>query len=353
MSIPSRTFGVEIEFCTEMSSEEIAELLTAAGVRCRNERYNHEVRTHWKVISDSSVSRGWELVSPILSGEDGLAAVKRAVGTLIAAGCRVDTSTGLHVHVGANDLSKDSLINLVRRYAAHENAIDSVVPAHRRNNRYAKTVQGDSTIMENFFARRADGSLQEACASIGDRFKKLNLQSFITYGTVEFRQHSGSLDGTKIANWITFCLQFVEDSIVAPAPVAPVFPAHSLGALIHERTNAIGRKFRAIAEVFMEVGPYAYVTAATLAQRANISEASIPSYISMFRDRYPGIAISARRGRGYYCECSTNTIRNIMGGTVPAPAPVPAPVPQVDRGPFGNLPIELRTYFAERAFDLR
>lgn len=374
MTISNRTFGVEIEFCTNKTATTIARALVAAGIECAAENYNHNTRSHWKIVTDGSVSCGYELVSPILSGEAGIAEVKRAAAALVAAECSVDTSTGLHVHVGANDLSRDSIINLVRRYGDHETLIDAVVPSHRRNNSYARTVRNDVATMAAHIRNYPRATVTDVCYSVGERYKKLNLQSFVKYGTVEFRQHSGTLDGTKIANWITFCLQFVEDSIVvaapvqtpAPAPVAapvvaPAFRPNTLGALISERTNAIGRKFRAMGEVFAEVGPFSVVSAAELARRMEISEASVPSYVSMFRDRFPGIAISARRGRGYYCESSADRIRNVMGGTVPAtapaprpaPAPAPVPAPVVDRGPFANLPVEVRAYFAERAFDLR
>jgi hypothetical protein len=373
MTITNRTFGVEIEFCTGKSSMAIARALTAAGIECVAEGYNHTTRSHWKIVTDGSVSRGYELVSPILTGEAGIAEVKRAAAALVAAECSVDTSTGLHVHVGANDLSRDSIVNLVRRYANNETQIDAIVPSHRRSNTYARSNVGDVQTIENHIRNYPRATVSDVCYSISDRYKKLNLQSFVKYGTVEFRQHSGTLDGSKIANWITFCLQFVEDSIIVPAPVqapapvaipvAPTPAPNTLGALISERTNAIGRKFRAMAEVFAEVGPFTVISAGTLAARMEISEASVPSYISMFRDRFPGISISARRGRGYYCNNSADTIRSIMGsGTVPAtPAPAPVvrpaapaiPAPPVDRGPFANLPVEVRAYFAERAFDLR
>lgn len=38
----------------------------------------------------------------------------------------------------------------------------------------------------------------------GNRYKKVNLKSYFRHGTVEFRQHSGTIEYTKISNWVLF-----------------------------------------------------------------------------------------------------------------------------------------------------
>lgn len=70
----NRNFGVEIEAynCTR---DRLARELTAAGISVQVEGYNHtDHADHWKLVTDSSL-RGdntFELVSPILNGEQGL-----------------------------------------------------------------------------------------------------------------------------------------------------------------------------------------------------------------------------------------------------------------------------------------
>jgi hypothetical protein len=42
------------------------------------------------------------------------------------------------------------------------------------------------------------------------RYIKLNLQSYVKYGTIEFRQHSGTIEFEKMYNWILLTQQMVE-----------------------------------------------------------------------------------------------------------------------------------------------
>ena len=54
------------------------------------------------------------------------------------------------------------------------------------------------------------------------RYYKVNLTNVATRGAMEFRQHSGTVEYNKIANWTIFLMQFVEKSIELSAalPVA-------------------------------------------------------------------------------------------------------------------------------------
>lgn len=383
--VSTRRFGVEIEFCTRLSMTTIEEKLSAAGLEVRAEDYNHRTRPHWKIVTDSSVSRGFELVSPPLSGEDGIEEVKRAVAALVEAGCTVDTSCGLHVHVDAGNLSGASVVNVLRRYSAHESAIDAMVPSHRRNNTYARSVRNDFQTVETYLRSNPNANAREVCEQVYDRYRKLNATAFVKHGTLEFRQHSGSIDGTKIANWIMFCVQFVDDSVVTvrtvlptPAPVqtpvaVPVAPAVAAPqAPTNERINARSRQYRKLLELFLSVGCYRNVSAATIAETLEIAESSVPSYISMFRDAYPAVVVKARRNRGYYTTVSNATLETALSPngvrTVHAPvapavvrpvAPVAPVVPvtvvevPVDRGLFANLPISVAAYYQERTMDFQ
>ena len=60
-----RRFGVEIEFHGSRSAVEGALIL--AGLRCQVAGYGHRVTSHWRVVTDASVSSGGELVSPIFA----------------------------------------------------------------------------------------------------------------------------------------------------------------------------------------------------------------------------------------------------------------------------------------------
>lgn len=366
----TRSFGVEIEFCTELLSGEVVRHLAAAGLNVRNEDYNHHTRNHWKIVPDGSISQGFELVSPPLSGGEGLAEVILAARVLVQIGCHVDTSCGLHVHVDANDLSGASVVNAVRRMVRYESEIDTMVPAHRRSNSFALSNQQQLGVMEQYLSSDPDASARTICGIVSGRYRKLNTAAYIRHGTLEFRQHSGSIDGTKIANWIMFCVQFVEDSIVTvrtvsqtvqAAPVqVPVTTTTSAVVPTRERTNARNRQYRKLLELFVNAGAYRTISTATICAALEIAESSVPSYISMFRDAFPSVYITARRGRGYYTTNSTETLTAILN---PVPVPPPPPVPVVravtevvvppERGLFANLPQTVKAYYQERIMDFR
>jgi hypothetical protein len=366
----TRSFGVEIEFCTELLSGEVVQHLTDAGLNVRNEDYNHHTRNHWKIVPDGSISQGFELVSPPLSGGEGLAEVILAARVLVQIGCYVDTSCGLHVHVDANDLSGASVVNAVRRMVRYESEIDTMVPAHRRSNSFALSNRQQLGVMEQHLSSDPDASARTICGVVSGRYRKLNTAAYIRHGTLEFRQHSGSIDGTKIANWIMFCVQFVQDSIVTvrtvsqtvqAAPVqVPVTTTTSAVVPTRERTNARNRQYRKLLELFVNAGPYRTISINTICAALEIAESSVPSYISMFRDAFPSVYISARRGRGYYTTNSTETLTAILN-PVPVPPPTPAPVVRAvtevvvppERGLFANLPQTVKAYYQERIMDFR
>jgi hypothetical protein len=45
-----------------------------------------------------------------------------------------------------------------------------------------------------------------------DRYYKLNAESFERHGTVEFRQHSGTIEFKKISSWIRICNAMIDKS---------------------------------------------------------------------------------------------------------------------------------------------
>ena len=86
-----RTFGVELEFLFGTGSgaarnmQAVATHLRAAGLNLTSVgTYTHAVGNGWQLVPDGSVYGGAELVSPILSGADGLAQVRKASEGLVA-----------------------------------------------------------------------------------------------------------------------------------------------------------------------------------------------------------------------------------------------------------------------------
>lgn len=209
------TYGIEIEFKTHMNSQEIARQIRTAGIDCRAEGYNHRTTSHWKIVTDASVYGGYEIVSPVLAGEEGIADLHKVCAKLEEIGCRVDRQCGVHLHLGASSEDYGTIQRFVMNYAKLEDSIDCLVPPSRRanNNSMIKSLSGligneseEDTIRKINAkldaCRRASNMTQLQRVFHGDRYYKVNLQSYTRHGTVEVRQHSGSLNGEKIEQWV-------------------------------------------------------------------------------------------------------------------------------------------------------
>ena len=212
MEHTNRKFGIEIEFvgaCKYL----VAEAINEAGVDCEVEYYNHTTRAHWKIVSDSSLDsiRGYaaELVSPILEGDDGVQELLKVITALNSVdGVTVNRSCGLHVHLNCVDLTVKEIQTIYERYAQYEEQIDLCMPRSRRGSmHWCKTLKDEGKVAK---VKRA--KYKESIADSFGRYYKVNLTQIARRGAIEFRQHSGTTDFTKIYNWLSFLMQFVESS---------------------------------------------------------------------------------------------------------------------------------------------
>jgi hypothetical protein len=224
MTAATRTFGIEIECypAPGTTKGDITAAIRRRGIQCKIERYGHSTPNNWKVVPDGSLgSRGMEIVSPVLSGEEGIRQVRIIGEVLVAMGATVTTSCGLHVHVGAADLSLDGLKKVAKNYIKFETFFDHIMPRSRRadNNRYVMSNRArfggyTNDAVNAAFARidRATTTDDLVLAVSPSRYSKLNYQSMHRYRTVEFRQHSGTVEPGKMTNWVQLCVAFVEAS---------------------------------------------------------------------------------------------------------------------------------------------
>lgn len=215
------TFGVELEFLMPvgMAADRLAAAIQAVGVPCHAESYGHVTGSHWKIVTDGSLgdyTRGRELVSPVLRGEAGFDALRKACTVLERVGCKVSKKCGLHVHVGVRSEPIDFFKNLVRLYASAERAIDSFMAPSRRGpeggNGFCKALRVSERALD--LATNLDGVARAigqtpgaANARNGGRYYKVNVQSYWQHGTVEFRHHQGTVDANKAENWVRLCLR--------------------------------------------------------------------------------------------------------------------------------------------------
>ena len=203
----NRNFGIEIE-AYNCSKQKLAQELTAAGIKVKVEDYNHiDSQERWKITSDGSLTgnQSFELVSPILHGEEGLKDLEKVCWVLELCDVKVNNSCGLHIHMDAAGFTLQTWKNLALSYKRLEKVIDAFMPSSRRNNRFC---QGFANITETQI--KSAGTITDLRRAFGnDRYRKVNLEAYARHRTVEFRQHSGTTNFTKMSSWIYFCAKLI------------------------------------------------------------------------------------------------------------------------------------------------
>jgi len=211
-----RTFGFELEFIN-LNKDIFIKKLKDAGLPTYNPRYNTS-KTSWRVVEDRSVinnitENGFtgELVSPILHGQSGINTTKASVSLLKAAGAKVNTSCGLHVHVSVKAFKLNEIRDLVLSYSEIEHDIDKRMHSSRRRNKNEYCLSMKSMlelphVKSKFMRANTKTRLADA---FGTRYLKLNLKSIQLFDTIEFRQHQATLEANEVVDWIQFCINFV------------------------------------------------------------------------------------------------------------------------------------------------
>ena len=238
-----QTIGVEIEM-NGISREKAAKIAAdffGTG-RSQNTAFRNGYNTwsawdaegrEWKFQKDVSIagpdSEKCELVTPILHYED-IELLQELARRLRKAGAKSDYSIGcgVHIHIGAQGHTPQSLRNLANIMASHETLIAEAIKVDRsRMNRYCRTV--DPHFLEQLNRRKPTTMAQLADIWYGSqgcdygrtqhynnsRYHMLNLHATFTKGTVEFRMFqfdkpaNGKKNGIhagKLKSYIQLCL---------------------------------------------------------------------------------------------------------------------------------------------------
>jgi hypothetical protein len=190
------TFGLEFEVAG-ISTSAASAALNRGGIACEEPRQAHQRNDNWTSVYDGSV-RGAEVVSPILDPIR-LNEASTVARLLLGAGGKVDRTTGYHVHIGAQDLSQDTIANWYLNWNLLHDAIGVLVAPSRLNNNYCKAVNAEHATTNA--ERIRNGEISDYR---GDRYQSFNLQAFQRHGTLEIRLHQGTLNGTKAVAWAKF-----------------------------------------------------------------------------------------------------------------------------------------------------
>ncbi len=219
------SFGVEAEFFG-LGRDDAVRLLNNAGVNAQNDGYHHEARDFWRVTSDSSVhGEGNELVSPILNfkKEPHFRTIKRVTDTLKENGGDIDRTCGVHVHHSAEGLTPLLLADAITTYSLFQGPIDRILPKSRRvfgAQRDRDAFNSPIQRLDSINSQLRDPSMTErnmGGISGMTRHQVMNIHALAAHNTIEFRQHSGSLNPSKINNWVKFTKLFMTIGKKKPA----------------------------------------------------------------------------------------------------------------------------------------
>ena len=213
-----KRLGVSIENSkVELTSLEIPKGMTA-GIEIESENYDGYINVFkklnlytgkWGVEKDVSLSRGMEVVSPILkNGEDTVSDIYKICTLLEKCENDVSENCGGHVHIGADYLKNiDAYRNLLEIYGNNEKAIYLIcneagkLPRFRIDE-YATPISGkmESVLEEGEIDLRDESDIDTFISDLyevqGDRYSGINFGNlyFNTKNTVEFRLANGTLD---------------------------------------------------------------------------------------------------------------------------------------------------------------
>lgn len=202
----SNTFGIEIEV-VGVTVREAARILVSAGINAQDEGYNHNTRPYWKSVRDGSLETRLnggataEVVSPILDVSD-FDQLRHVMNALKAAGAMVNDTCGTHVHVGGLNLDGSAVHAAAQFWNKHNPIIDGLVARSRRfgGRRYSWAQRLNADEMAAIHAGRYD-----SFDGNSRRYRSFNVGPAGRIGTIEFRQHQGTLNPTKIWAWADFC----------------------------------------------------------------------------------------------------------------------------------------------------
>jgi len=237
---PDQTFGVEIELTGEdwykdkvfkKEGKRIIQKLTAdLGTEKVHRQLFYEnagISTQWNVERDPSC--GWEVVSPVLQGIEGLKELATALNALnqltkahnLSNRLTVNYSTGLHLHLGAKGTTLSQLKSLVLEIHKAEPMLGALVSQSRINqfqytgsykeapNKYCNPIRSQITKKSMQEITQKQNFLRK----INSRYSTVNLKPMLSQKTIEFRLHNGTTDAVKVIRWLSICQQLFHQAI--------------------------------------------------------------------------------------------------------------------------------------------
>ncbi len=290
--IKNQTIGVEVEMneITRRAAAKIAaeffgthrfESTASRNGYSTYSAWDSEGR-EWKFQKDVSIAgpddEKCELVTPILTYND-IETLQELIRRLRKAGAKSDATRGcgVHIHIGAQGHTPQSLRNLANIMASHESLLASALNLDRnRMNRYCRTV--NKAFLEELNRKKPQTMAELAdvwytsqnanysrSAHYNDsRYHMLNLHATFTKGTIEFRlfqfdapsgNKKNGLHAGQLKSYIQLCLALStmakNAKNASPKPQQTENPKYAMRTWLL-RLGFIGDEFKTARETFTD-----------------------------------------------------------------------------------------------------
>ena len=239
--LKNQLFGVEVEMTgitREKAARLVAEVLGTTPSHPESNCYHtrtiaDQAARKWKIMRDSSIEAirndgtsepldeyRVEFVTPPLNYSD-IELLQNIIRKLRENGAKAHSSCGIPIHVDGANHTAVSLRRLVNFMTARQDLIYEALQigdresnwCHKLNKTLLDAMKKDKNLTkekaeEIWYSRANDGY----CGGIdhqhynATRYHGVNLHSFFTKGTVEFRLFNSTLHAGKIKAYIQFCL---------------------------------------------------------------------------------------------------------------------------------------------------
>ena len=180
----------------------------------------------WTSTNDGSINSeegydGIEMVSYPASGDLLLESIDNLISWSNDIGAVVNRSCGLHVHFNSLDLTARQVAHVGIVYKYFEEILKGMMPNSRQSSNWCKDfpipkkqlrhITEESELIEMYYDYM--DSYPSAEKYNDARYCGLNIHSRYYHGSLEFRLHSGTINKTKILNWIQILNRIIDMAI--------------------------------------------------------------------------------------------------------------------------------------------
>lgn len=253
--IKNQKYGVEVEMTgitREKAAKIVAEVLGTTPSRPDSTCYHTRIiadcaARKWRIMRDSSISPKRndgthndldeyrvEFVTPPLEYKD-IELLQSIIRKFRESGAKTDSSCGIHIHIDGANHNPQSLCRLVDFMTSRQDLIYEALEIGNRESNWCRKLNSNllkamkenreltkETAEEIWYSSANDGY----CSGINHehynhtRYHGVNLHSYFTKGTVEFRLFNSTLHAGKIKAYIQFCLAISAWAVISQEKIS-------------------------------------------------------------------------------------------------------------------------------------